>query len=130
MQSTSRITISGQVSGLTTGYKYIGPLTIANPTHAIGTIRDIASVSTTTATIVTVPTNAIGVLIAFGTQTNSTTKLRLWCTTNPGTLTNPGAIIGYNALCRYAIIPIGTGVTKLHLQATTYATTNLELTFF
>jgi hypothetical protein len=135
MQSTSRITISGQVSGMLSGYKYVGPLTVTNTTHAIGAIRDIATVSIVagTPTTVTVPKYAIGCIIAM-TSSNAGTTLRIATNLDSRAGTTWGCTVGFIGKCPYAMIPLKTPTTttarKLYLHSTTTAMKNIEITFF
>lgn len=71
--ANANVTISGQVTGLPTGSKFIGPFTINNTT-SVGAVTELSTASGDNT--VTIPTNAIGCVIEPPTTNTAALKLK------------------------------------------------------
>jgi len=109
------LTIAGLASGLPSGSKVVGPVTMTG-TAVIGTITDAALIVGDTT--ITVPTGAVACLIVLATST-ATIKVR--SNLNSGDSGLPIAPSGF------MVVPIATGTTSLIINST--ATASLEATF-
>ena len=116
---SSTLPITGQVVGMPTGEKIIGPLSATNGT-TVGTVADVTLASGDNT--IAIPSGAIAALIVIPSSVTQTIKVR----TN---LDSGGVTIGNPVYAPFVALPLPSSATSLVINASAATTGTTEVTF-